>query len=278
MYSRSMMKRRRTKSSAGARTYSRNGGAGVRTSQGRQSSQMRVGPTAIARSLSSPSLSTVFTVSTSQLNQTIRVQQETTQTTSFKSGVLTGPSIRISSQLGGISVYIGGGDTFYPFSGVAFLQDSFDFYTLDRVEILMYCGSTLMGSIPGVDNTTELASAAQPVYAYCVDSNDVDPTTLAQVLSFGNVNMKQIEVNSPIACSYKPAGVLDMGNTSPGQGPIFSPKINTLSSGVEHYGFKVAPMGLSAYPDPGTGLAPICIGLVTFVVKQYVTFYDRRTL
>jgi len=272
------MKRRRTKSRPGARTYARNGGMGVRTFNGRQSSQMRVGPTAIARSLSSPSLSTVFTVSTAQLNQSIRVEQQITQDTLFKSAALSGPSIRISTQLGGISVYIGGGDTFYPFSGVAYLQDTFDFYTLDRVEILMYCGSSLRGTIPGVDNTQEIASAAQPVYAYCVDSNDVDPTTLAQVLSFGNVNMKQIEVNAPIQCSYKPAGVLDMGNTSPGQGPVFSPKINTLSSGVEHYGFKVAPMGLSAYPDPGTGPTPICIGLVTFVVKQYVTFYDRRTL
>jgi len=239
-----------------------------------QNSNFRIGSRALKPStLGSQTVSSVFTTTTSGV-QRYQVVQTSGGTSVFDSfGNSNSTSLRIRTTLGSASITCGTHTGDYPFPGASVFEDLYDFFRIDRVEIIMYVGSTWVGTITEETTPTNIIDTATPVIAFAVDSNDGDAVTQDQLLSYANVQMKQAAVNSPIQMSYKPAANADLGNAVniAGTGPVFSPRIATATPSVQHFGVKMVPLGLSA-----TNGAAQSLSLVSFVIKQYVTFLDRR--
>lgn len=277
MLARRPMKRRR------APTRKRNPGYrnGV-MSRFSQNANFKTGKMAIKPSLGSTSVSSVFTATTSGIPQggfQLSIFQETTGETNFVyPGTASNPSLTLLTNLQQCIFGLGGsGGTprTISFSGATVFQGLYDFYRIDRVEVLIFVGNSWVADASiGNPSANGASDFATPVIIYAVDSNDATAVSQSNLLSYANVQMKQAAVNAPIQMSYKPAANADFGNTvgTAGAGPVFSPKISTSTPLVSHHGVKMCPMGLSATPTAGTAVSS-----VTFVVKQYVTFFDRRS-
>jgi len=242
-----------------------------------QNSNFRIGSRAIRPSTSSSTVSTLFTASTSGSAVTggklINVQQTAAGDSLFTiGGTGFGSALRIVTDLNRTVLFIGNGNYILGFTGSDTMQSMYDFYRIDRVEISMYIGASTTMLTSGT--SISVTQHATPVIVFAVDSNDSDDVTQTRLLSYANVQMKQADINSPILMSYKPAAAAEFGNVlaNVGTGPVFSPKVACTTPQVPHYGVKLSPMGMSVVPADGTNLAT-----VNFVIKQYVTFFDRRT-
>lgn len=247
-----------------------------------QQANFRTGSRAIKPNLGPTSCSSVFTATTSGIGAAgtgfqLLISQDTLGVTRWQLPlVVEDPCLTLSTNLQNLTFLIGGTARTVIFNGASVFQGLYDFYRIDRVEVIMYVGGTWVSDAGGAQAAPAASSAdySTPVIVYAVDSNDNLATTQSNLLSYANVQMKQCAVNAPVQFSYKPAANADMGNVAPlaGQGPVFSPKINTSTPLVNHYGVKMCPMGLSSTPN-----AAHAISGVAFVVKQYVTFFDRRS-
>jgi len=280
-------KRRTTKRPMRSPGY-RSGGSGAigrMPNYGPQSMQMRVGIPAIKRNLTPQTMTTSFTATTSGVGSPINIWQSGTGNTEFLIAGTHDPSIRFSSTLRQVNYAVGGTVAVTPFYGADTWSDLYDYYRIDRVEVQCFVGAMCINdantSINTIASIVSPSLLAQPVLVYAVDSGDANPVTTNQLLSFGNCQMKQILPNDPIEFSYKPAAIMDLGNAvgAPGAGPTFSPKIDSLTPQVDHFGFKMCALGMTALPQNTAGTATNAYsGLVTFVIRQYVTFFDRRTI
>jgi len=287
MLARRPMKRRRPMPTARRRkTPGYRNGVTSRTSQ---SANFRTGSRAIRPTAGlSSSVSSVFTTTTSGISDQpggfqLTIDQGANGQTLWNMPASGGqPSggadtcLTVSSTLNAIAISTGSNPAkILTFEGASVYESLYDFYRIDRVEIIIYVGASWVadGSIanPVVGGS---ADHCQPVICFAVDSNDNAPCTQQQLLSYANVQMKQCVANSPIQFSYKPAGLVNLGNVQgiQGSGPVFSPKIATSTPNVVHYGVKMVPMGLSATPTNYTSVAG-----VSLVIRQYVTFFDRRS-
>lgn len=245
-----------------------------------QSANFRTGSRAMKPTAGlSSSVSSVFTATTSGVIAQpgafqLVIRQENNGSTLWELPTIAAEAcLAISTTLNAVGFTIGGTLRQLTFNGASTFQGLYDFYRIDRVEIVMYIGNNWISNVdPTVGGAADYNS---PVVVYAVDSNDSVPISQANLLSYANVQMKQCAVNSPIQMSYKPAGEAQLGNvtTISGTGPVFSPKIGTATPNVVHYGVKMCPMGLTCTPPNGTSLAG-----VAFVIKQYVTFFDRRSV
>lgn len=281
MLARRPMKRRRTVPRR--RTPGYRNGVVSRTSQ---SANFRTGARALKPTAGlSSSVSSVFTATTSGVSALpgggfqLYINQNNAGLTTWtipEPAPVFSSSLCLSTTLNSVSFNLNGTLRTLTFTGASTFQGLYDFYRIDRVEILMYVGATWVA-----DGTTSLAQSnhgaadfSTPVFVYAVDSNDSNSISQSQLLSYSNVQMKQCAVNSPIQMSYKPAAESQLGNVTnvQGTGPVFSPKIGTNTPSVPHFGVKMIPMGLSSTP---TG--DIAMSSAAFVVKQYVTFFDRRS-
>jgi len=260
---------RRTMRKAGPRRPGYRSGVNSRMSQ---NSNFRIGSRALKPSTAgSQTVSSVFTTTTSGVQRYQIVQTTGGQSVFDAFNASSGTSLRIRTELEKATIICGTSTLDFTFPGAGVFQDLYDFWRIDRVEIIVYVGSTWMGDVD--NNQGGVIDVATPVIAFAVDSNDADAVTQDQLLSYANVQMKQAAVNAPIQLSYKPAANADLGNAVniAGTGPVFSPRIATATPSVQHFGVKMVPMGLSAVSGVTQSLS-----LVSFVIKQYVTFLDRR--
>jgi len=278
MLARRPMKRKRAVARRRTPGY-RNGVIGTRMSQ---SANFRTGLRAIKPSTGSTSCSSVFTATTSGIGQQpggfqLAITQANAGTTTWELPLVTAdPCLTITTNLQSCIFLVGGVARQITFTGSSVFQGLYDFYRIDRVEIILYVGNSFVAdaSNSGAGPAAASSDFLSPVICYAVDSNDSAVITQSNLLSYANVQMKQCAVNAPITLSYKPAANADFGNTvgTAGAGPVFSPKINTSTPLVNHHGVKMCPMGLSATPPNAHAIAGCA-----FVVRQYVTFFDRRS-
>ena len=251
-------------------------------SRTRDGANFRTGARAMKPSAGlSSSVSAVFTTTTSGISANpggfqLVVQQEPSGETYWTIPAIgQNPSITLSTSLRNVVFNLGGILRSLVFNGAQTYESLYDFYRIDRVEVLMYAGTQWVADVDAIPGSTSgAADYTQPVFIYAVDSNDNQPVTQANLLSYANVQMKQCAINAPIQLSYKPAAEAQLGNVTAvqGAGPVFSPKIGTATPAVQHYGIKMCPMGLGATPSGSTSIGGVC-----FIVKQYVTFFDRRS-
>jgi len=248
-----------------------------------QSANFRTGSRAMKPTAGlSSGVSSVFTTTTSGIAtqpggfQLLVTQTDTGLTRWTAPGVTDSVSLCLSTTLNEVGFTLGNSVLRLAFAGSDTFRNLYDFYRIDRVEVLMYVGNNWVADAATTTNPTTNGAGdfCSPVIVYAVDSNDAVAVSQQNLLSYANVQMKQCAVNSPIQMSYKPAAEAQLGNVTAiqGTGPVFSPKIGTSTPNVIHYGVKMCPMGLSATPT-----AQITTAGVAFVVKQYVTFFDRRS-
>jgi len=183
-------------------------------------------------------------------------------------------SLALFTTLQGFSLRVDANTRFFEFRGYNDFAHLYEFYTIDRVEVSVYTGGVWgaeMSEQPAED--FKMLVQSNPIIIYAIDHKDSAPVTQAQILSVPTSQWKQPEVNSPIQLSYKPATSrdIDLEGVSTAGALVFSPKLHTYDVPVEHYGVKFAGMGLSCDPPADYPLANI-----TFIVRQYVTFYEVR--
>jgi len=244
----------------------------------KQQASFKKGPMSVMSNLGSQRMQTCFTTCTSGNVSQINVIQNPSGDTSWYSvvgGPLSSVSLTGQTTLENFVMTIASVPITVPFPSALTYADLYDFYTIERVEVTMFVGSNWM-NIAGDTAGTDVSAFPQPVIAYAVDSDDANGVTQQQLLSYGNVQLEQPTLSKPITFSYRPSATADLGNSvgAAGTGPVFSPKVSTLTPGVGHYGFKMIPMGFSAF----NGTPASFTATVNFIVRQYVTFSDRRTL
>lgn len=162
-------------------------------------------------------------------------------------------------------------DTFailFNFRNVLDFIENYEFYTIDRVEIAMFVGSTFTSSTFAADYSV---LATNPIICYSVDRRNSNPENLESLLVNEDVGLKQMSDGLPIEMSYAPTAYYNLAVNGQKGAPVFSPKLSTATPNLDHFGAKFAVFGLNAKPQ-----TPLAIGLVSFVVKQYVTFYNKR--
>jgi len=239
--------------------------------------EFKSGLRALRSNLGPTQVSTCFTATTSGQRQ-ISIWQLPNGKTEFREPITLAQAdgLRISTSLRGFTTYL---DTFsfeVCFDTAESYTEMYDFYTLDRVEVTMFVGQSWSAfTFGGTTVSTTMLDIANPVIWYTVDSQNVDEVRQFQIINDSEVQFKQPVVNGPIELSYTPSspqfiGGFTLGNT--GAKPSFSPKISTRDGNVQHFGVKMCPMGLTT--DPPEDYPMSC---VSFIVRQYVTFYDRSS-
>lgn len=219
-------------------------------------------------------VSTAFAATTSGQNQ-IAIWQKTDGSTVWRRPDIVGledECLTISSTIDQFILHLDIIDLVIPFRDADDYKSVYDFYTIDRVEITIFCGTNWYGSSWAFANG--VPEVTNPVLVYGFNGKDANATILPQLLCYDKVQMKQMAVNSPVEMSYRPSAKVEMGS-GVAVSPEYSPMLNTSGGGetIEHHGVKMIPMGLTATPPEDIPLA-----LVSFVVKQYVTFYGRKSV
>jgi hypothetical protein len=160
------------------------------------------------------------------------------------------------------------------YRGVFDMKSVYDHYSIDRVEVSVFTGSSWQSNTFATDESTSgIPFVANPVIVYAFDPRDGNPTTLHQLLGHSDVDFKQFTTNSPIQCSFEPSAYRrGRGGLEGALIQAVSPILDVIAiDEVEHYGMKLIPFGLSTNPPHDCPIA-----CVSFIVKQYVTFYNTR--
>jgi len=157
-----------------------------------------------------------------------------------------------------------------PFRNAEDFMGNYERYSIDRVEISMYTGSTWSAEASSAG--TQVLEAASPLFIYAVDRRNSNPDNMEALLVQDDNGMKQCAVNDPLQVSYRPsANTLIDAAAGVGFSPEYSPIMNTYSNNVDHFGFKVCCYGLQTTPE-----SELPIACVSFIVKQYMSFYGKR--
>jgi len=244
----------------------------------------KMGPRSLLRDSSTQQrITTTMTATNSGVLAPIMIAAGTSGNCYFKINSVNSYSLRMRTTMEGCYLdytNIGSGADLQldmPFTQSSLYEDLYDFYRIDRVEVQMFVGSAWNGSTPGTEAGADVAAAAQPIIVFAVDNNDSRSTPSDVLIGYGNVEMKQVTLGDPLQLAYRPAATADLGNAvgAAGTGPVFSPTIGTTTPGVSHFGLKMAPLGFSAAVGNN---GETIIGMVTFVVKQHMTFIAKRSL
>jgi len=231
------------------------------------------GPDALRHSLHEDKVSTVFAASTRGVRIVIYQKPDGSTTWRIDDEVdIEEECLSLFSDSMAFYLRLGDLATGFPFTDVVDFQSNYEFYTIDRVEVSMYTASPLTSNTFAADN---MLVAANPLIVYAVDRRNSNPDNMEALLVDEHVQMKQLDINSPIEVSYTPSASFNLGNIN---GPTatramieYSPKLSVLATQVDHFGVKFACFGMNVKPETDRACA-----VVSIIVKQYVTFYQQR--
>jgi len=237
---------------------------------------MRVGPRSVSSSLSTGAIKRVMTQMTSGNLGQIVIYTSSSGDCRFALGSANNQSLQLSFSLAETHIYVGPSIAASIANPSYIIQTaSFQRYRIDRVEVSMYIGSNMQtdqGS--SVSQPLGVTEMAQPIVMYVVDSDDSNPLNQDLIQSYGNMQMKQATLGSPIQCSFRPSALRSMNNSTGSTvnaGTVFSPICSTDFPEVEHFGMKFVATDFSVFPAATTKQAA-----VNFVVKYHMTFFDPK--
>ena len=260
--------KRYTRKGPASRQY-RIGGAGP------QRAALRVGPRSAAAATSTGQIKRTMTQMTSGNIGQITILTDAAGACQWQLGTQRNQCIQLGFALQETNVYIGTAIVAtIPNPAYLFQTATFQRYRLDRIELSMYVGmNSVMDETPGT-NPLIVTELANPMVMYVIDSDDSAPVTQDMIMTYGNMNLLQPTVGKPLQCSFRPAALNNLANTTGvgvNAGTTFSPIISTDYADVNHFGFKAVATDFSVFPGGG---AYQCA--VNFVVKYHMTFFDPK--
>ena len=227
------------------------------------------GPDALRQCVHDDKVSTVFAASSKGIRVSIFQKPDGSTTWRFDEEVNEEECLSIFSDGIGFYMRLGSLVTAFPFRNADDFRSNYEFYTIDRVEVALFTGSSFSSLTFAAD---QILVAATPLIAYSIDRRNSNPENLESLLVNHDVALQQLDINRPIEVAYNPSASFNLAGVGATRALVqISPKLSTSVEQVDHFGVKFAAFGLNARPDADRPIA-----LVSFIVKQYMTFYNQR--
>lgn len=225
------------------------------------------GPDALRRFAAEEKVSTVFAASSKGIRIAIFQKPDGSTTWRFDEEIEEEECLSLFTDAMGCYLRLNNIIVAFPFRNADDFRSNYEFYTIDRVEVALFTGSPVLSLTFAAD---QILIAANPIIAYSVDRRNSNPENFESLMVNHDVAIKQLEINAPIELGYNPSASYNLGGAVRAQIEI-SPKLSTSVEQVDHFGVKFACFGLNARPESERPIA-----LLTFIVKQYMTFYSKR--
>lgn len=161
-------------------------------------------------------------------------------------GIAASPNASVSFSLAAMVFNIGGLPAINcPNPSVAELQQLYDLFQIEKVELTVFSGNT--ESIAGNDVNIGYQFVL-PLIGYSVDTDDDANTSLTQLQQYSTYGMYQLG-QTPMRCSMVPCPAITAFGVGYARGQ--KQDINVSQAATPHYGFKMAIDSLRSNPPAG---------------------------
>lgn len=189
----------------------------------------------------------VVTMSTSAETQ-VRVTSPTSGVSVFGIGVNSSANMSLEFSLANTTIYLGGlASLAVANPSVAELQQLYDTFQIEKVEITIFSGNTQ--AITSGEVLTG-PNFVLPLIGHVPDTDDAGNTSLTQLQQYSNYRCDQLG-QRPIKATVVPcpAGQLFNGVASTGYSRLQKQDVNVANAATPHYGYKLAVDGFRSTPN-----------------------------
>jgi len=163
----------------------------------------------------------------------------------FSTGTSTSPNLSLAFSLAQTTIFLGGLSALVvPNPSVAELQNLYDTFQIEKVEITLWSGNT-MSLVSG-----EPLSGHQwvcPLIGHCPDTDDAANTSLTQLQQYSTFKCDQLG-QRPLKAIVVPCVAASLAGTS-SFSRLQKQDVNTAVPATPHYGYKMAVDGLKSIPN-----------------------------